>query len=246
MRARRPACAQDARRASSRRPRAWRAAGARSRRTRRASAPPPRGRRSGRAAPRSTAGAAVPRRRPSAASPARRAAPRRPMPACTPMRSRTAGTTPSGCSTRTQEQVRDLELGDGPRTRPAAARATIASVARWVNRSVRIGLASRRDPAADRSARIGSSFARVASSSFGSTTWVVTIEVALLRRAALRQAATLDADDLAVLGVRADAKLHGSRRRRHRDLGAEERLGQGERPARSAGRRRRARSAGPA
>src|SRR5688500_3144077 len=148
---------------------------------------------------------------------------------CAPMRLSTAGTTPSGCSTRTRSRCATSSWG-WPSASASCCAETMASLARWVNRSVRIGLAQLlpgirlRVGCQDRlellAGRIVELWEDDASGEH---------EIALRRRAALRQAAILDTDLLAVLGVRPDAKLDAPIRRRDRHLRAEQRLRQGER-----------------
>ena len=178
---------------SCRRPRSSPAGGAPSKRTRPACARPPHAHRSGRVAPRSRGAAAGPPRTPSAASPARRAAPAATVPGATPMRSRTAGTTPSGCSARMRSRWATSSCAC-PSASASCCAATIASVARWVNRSVRIGLA----PVCawvrllvcgqDRLELLAGLLVELRQHDAGGDE-----QVALLRRAALRQPATLDA-----------------------------------------------------
>src|SRR5690606_28313701 len=111
---------------------------------------------------------------------------------------------------------------------------TIASVARWVNRSVRIRSVHPLPGARlRRSRQEGGELV----ASLVVEPWQDNLrrhhQVASLLRAALRQATAREPDLLPVLRVRPDAQPDAAGRRRNRDLGPADRLGQGDGDLRS-------------
>src|SRR5688572_21437195 len=145
------------------------------------------------------------------------------------MRPSTAGTTPSGCSTSTRSRCATSSWAL-PSDSASCCALTIASVAFWVNRSVRMGLAQLparvglRDGGEDRLELLAGFLVELGQHHAGSHD-----QVSLLRRTSLGQASSLDADLLAVLGIWPDAELHAAGRGWHGYFRTQQGLCQGQR-----------------